>query len=135
MNSNPTLHDERMKRQVRPFLRRFHASMEEIQASAVISGDGLPIASVLDDGVDPDRFGAMCASLLALATQAAKEVSRGDLRQLLIGGSEGSMLLVQAGSRGVLAVATSPAANLGRVFLEARKAAGGLAELLDTPLH
>lgn len=130
MTVTGTQGDDETRRQIRPLLRRFQSGMEEVQACAAISGDGLPLASVLDDGVDPDRFGAMCASLLALATQAANEVSRGNLRQLLIGGSEGSMLLVQAGSGAVLAVATGPAANLGRVFLETRKAASELAAII-----
>lgn len=108
---------------LRPVLRTLNGVSPDIEASAVVSGDGLVIASVLGDGVDPDRFGAMCASLLALADRAAQEISRGQLKQVLVEGELGTMLLVQAGNDAVLAVASRPTINLGMVFLEARRTA------------
>ena len=108
---------------IRPILRRLNSISGDIEASAVMSGDGLSIASALGDGVDDDRFGAMCASLLALADRTVKEISRGDLKQVLVEGTEGSMLIVRINAKGVLAVAAQPEANIGRVFLEARKVA------------
>lgn len=104
-------------------LRALNSASADIEASAVISGDGLTIASVLGEGVDADRFGAMCASLLALADRAAQEVARGTLKQVLIEGDRGVMLLVYAGDEVVLAVAARTTVNLGMVFLEARKTA------------
>ena len=113
---------------IRPILRRLNSISSDIEASAVISVDGLSIASVLGDGVDPDRFGAMCASLLALADRTAKEISRGDLKQVLVEGTTGSMLVVRISELAVLAVAARPTVNLGRVFLEARKVASIIGE-------
>jgi uncharacterized protein len=113
---------------VRPILRRLNSISSDIEASAVISVDGLSIASVLGDGVDPDRFGAMCASLLALADRTAKEISRGNLKQVLVEGTTGSMLVVRISELAVLAVAARPTVNLGRVFLEARKVASIIGE-------
>lgn len=115
---------------LRPVLRAFNAGSLDIEASAVISSDGLLIASVLDPGVDADRFGAMCASLLALADRAAQEISRGELKQVLVEGGRGSMLLVYAGADAVLAVAARSTVNLGMVFLEARKTAAKIADML-----
>jgi predicted regulator of Ras-like GTPase activity (Roadblock/LC7/MglB family) len=83
--------------------------------------------------VDADRFGAMCASLLALANRAAKEVSRGDLRQVILDGSLGPMLLTRAGDAGVLAVAANPAAKLGQLILDTRSTARALSELVVAP--
>jgi uncharacterized protein len=108
---------------IRSNLRGLNALSPDIEASAVISADGLVIAAVLGEGTDADRFGAMCASLLALADRAAREIGRGELRQVLIEGESGTMLLVHAGRDAVLAVAARPTINLGMVFLEARKAA------------
>jgi len=113
---------------IRPILRRLNSISNDIEASAVISGDGLSIASVLGDSVDPDRFGAMCASLLALADRTAKEISRGELKQVLVEGTTGSMLVVRVSELAVLAVASRPTVNLGRVFLEARKVANLIGE-------
>lgn len=117
-------------RKCRSLLRTFASSSAHIQGCAVISNDGFIIASVMSDkDVDEDRFGAMCASLLSLATRAASEIQRGDLRQIILDGSLGPMLLTRAGAVGVLAVATSPQANLGKVILDTRNTARALAEL------
>jgi hypothetical protein len=116
---------------LRPILRSFNGSSDDIEASAVITGDGFTLAWVLDEGVDPDRYGAMCASLLALSNRAAQEVSRGALKQVMIEGDKGTMLLVYAGSDAVLALATRSSANLGMVFIEARKTAQKIKAVLD----
>ena len=108
---------------LRTILRGLNTTSADIEASAVVTGDGLTLAAVLGEGVDPDRFGAMCASLLALADRAAQEVSRGQLKQVLIEGDKGTMLLIYAGDDTVLAVAARSTGNLGMVFLEARKTA------------
>lgn len=113
----------------RGVLRGLQNSSETIQATALVSNDGLIVASVLGDSVDADRFGAMCASLLSLATRAAKEVDRGELRQIILDGAMGPMLLTRAGDSGVLAVAAAPQVNLGKLILDTRNCARSLAEL------
>jgi len=115
---------------LRPVLRAFNSASDDIEASAVISSDGLNMAWVLSNEVDPDRFGAMCASLLALAKRAAEEISRGKLKQVLIEGESGLMLLIYAGNDAVLAVATKPTVNLGKIFIDSRKAATNISTLL-----
>lgn len=125
MPTAPEFPDENNEhgKKLRPVLRAFNGSSTDIEASAVITADGIALAWVLDESVDPDRFGAMCASLLALADRAAQEISRGKLKQVLIEGDKGTMLLVHAGSDAVLAVAAKPSINLGMVFLEAKRTA------------
>lgn len=115
---------------LRSILRELNTSSGDVEASAVISTDGFMIAAVLGDKVDPDRFAAMCASLLALADRAAQEISRGKLKQVLIEGQTGLMLLVHAGNDAVLAIAARPTINLGMVFIESRKTAQKLAAKL-----
>jgi len=113
----------------RSLLRGLRASSQHIQAVALVSNDGLILASELADSVDEDRFGAMCASLLSLSGRAAHEVQRGELRQVILECTLGPMLLTRAGDTGVLAVAASPEANLGKVILDTRQSARNLAEL------
>lgn len=117
---------------LRSVLRELNASSADIEASACISSDGFTIASVLGEGVDPDRFGAMCASLLALAHRAAQEIQRGNLKLVMVEGEQGVMLLVQAGPNAILAVAAKPGKNLGMIFLDARKVAQKLVGVLET---
>ncbi|RZU38442.1 hypothetical protein EV700_2374 [Fluviicoccus keumensis] len=124
-------HDNKAEfaRKARSILRQMHADEEHIEASAVVSRDGLIVASQLADSADADRFGAMCASLLALASKAAQEVERGQLRQVILDGTKGPVLLTHAGLVAVLAVAARPKANLGRLIMETRNAANKLGEI------
>lgn len=107
----------------------FKNSVPYVAACAAVSEDGLVIASVLSDEVNVDRFGAMCASLQALSNRAATEVGRGALRQVILDGDVGPILLTQAGALGVLAVVAGENSTLGKAMLDARRVAGELAEL------
>lgn len=116
---------------IRSTLRGLNGLSVEIEASAAISGDGFIIASVLGDSVNAERFGAMCASLLALADRAAQEIKLGNLKQVVLVGETGSMLLVQAGPDAVLVVSARAALNLGRLFIDAAKAAEKVRSLIE----
>ena len=123
--------DEVRASALRSVLRELNSSSADIEASACISSDGYTIASVLGQDTDPDRFGAMCASLLALAHRAAQEIQRGNLKLVLVEGEQGVMLLVQAGPDAILAVAAKPSKNLGMIFLDSRKIAQKLVTVLE----
>lgn len=127
-NSNSSQRSADLK--LKPILRELNSTSAHIEASAIMSRDGLSVASVLGEGVDPDRLGAMCAALLGLAETTAKELNRGELRQVLIDGTAGYMLVTEVGEEAVLAVAAGPATNLGMVFLEAKKTARKIAQVL-----
>jgi uncharacterized protein len=114
---------------VTPILKRLNSTSSEIQASAVMSRDGHTLASVLGETVNSIRLGAMCATLLSLGEKASLELNRGKLRQILIQGEEGYVLLLRIGEKAVLAVVSQPGANLGMLLVEARRTAGDIAAL------
>src|SRR5512143_1707309 len=132
MREAPKTKTEARASALRSVLRELNASSADIEASACISSDGYTLAAVLGEGVDPDRFGAMCASLLALAHRAAQEIQRGNLKLVLVEGEQGVMLLVQAGPDAILAVAAKPSNNLGKIFLDSRKFAQKLLGVLES---
>jgi predicted regulator of Ras-like GTPase activity (Roadblock/LC7/MglB family) len=132
MREAPKTQDEARASALRSVLRELNSSSADIEASACISSDGYTIASVLGQDTDPDRFGAMCASLLGLAHRAAQEIQRGNLKLVLVEGEQGVMLLVQAGPDAILAVAAKPSKNLGMIFLDSRKVAQKLVGVLET---
>lgn len=113
----------------RGLLRTLHVTSDCVRSSGVFTYDGLMQACVLAPGVDGDRFGAMCASLLALSSRAAKEVERGSLRQVILDGELGPMLLARAGDAGCLAVAADPTRTLGKLILDTRNTAAAIAAL------
>lgn len=114
---------------VTPILNRLNSTSSDIQASAVMSRDGHTLASILGDGVNSVRLGAMCATLLSLGEKASLELNRGHLKQILIQGEEGYVLLLRIGEKAVLAVVSQPSANLGMMLVEARRTASEIAAL------
>ncbi len=109
-------------------LRSLNSSSAEIEASAVVSIDGLTMASALSEGIDEDRVGAMTAAMLSLGTRTAMELRRGKLDQVMVKGERGYVLLASAGPEAVLVVVAAEGAKLGLVFLDAKRAAAKVAE-------
>lgn len=119
--------------EIRSILRELIGRAPGMEASAVISRDGLSTAAVLGKHVDPDQLGAMCAALLGLADTTANELQRGNLKLVLLDGDDGILLLVHIGKTHVLALSASPDINLGLCLREAKKSAAALAPLLTKP--
>ncbi|HEC22345.1 MAG TPA: hypothetical protein ENI95_05445 [Chloroflexi bacterium] len=103
---------------------------EGIEASAVVSVDGLIIASALPAGVEEDRVSAMSAAMLSLGERIASELGRGILDQVYIRGDNGYVILMASGEEAVLTVLADKEARLGLIFLEMRRAAEDLAKLV-----
>jgi len=70
-------------------LRDLQVSTPDIEASAVVSLDGLIMASSLPPGVEEDRVSAMSAAMLSLGERIAGELGRGVLEQVHIKGGGG----------------------------------------------
>ncbi|WP_394752264.1 roadblock/LC7 domain-containing protein [Crenothrix sp.] len=111
-------------------LSELNGTSADIEASGVISTDGLMMASVLPAGLDEDRIGAMSAAMLSLGDRTAQELMRGNLEQVLIKGAKGYILMVYAGDEAVLTVIAKPNTKLGLIFLDVKRAAESVAELL-----
>lgn len=111
-------------------LRDLQAGTPDIEASAVVSVDGLIMASSLPSGVDEDRISAMSAAMLSLGDRIASELSRGKLERVYISGDAGIIVLMAIGEDAVLTVLARSTAKLGLIFLDARRAAEDLERLL-----
>lgn len=111
-------------------LGELNGSTADIEASALISTDGLMIASALPHGMDEDRIGAMSAALLSLGDRTARELARGALSRVLIQGERGYVIMSSAGPEAVLTVMAKPNAKLGLIFLDIKRAAETLSQLI-----
>ena len=116
--------------QLQQILNDLNGSTADIEASALISTDGLMMASALPQGMDEDRVGAMTAALLSLGDRAAKELSRGSLQRILLQGERGFVILSESGTEAVLTVLAKQNAKLGLIFLDMKRAAESLARLI-----
>lgn len=111
-------------------LRDLQASSPDVEASAVVSVDGLSIASALPQGVEEDRVSAMSAAMLSLGERIATELGRGTLEQVYIKGESGYVILMSVGEEAVLTVLAREQAKLGLIFLDMRRAAEALQKLI-----
>jgi len=111
-------------------LRELQASSPDIEASAVVSVDGLSIASALPQGVEEDRVSAMSAAMLSLGERIATELGRGTLEQVYIKGLTGYVVLMSVGRDAVLTALAREQAKLGLIFLDMRRAAEDLVKLI-----
>ncbi len=115
--------------QIQSVLKDLVTNTPDVEGAAMVSVDGLVIASVLPAGTDEDRVSAMAAALLSLGERTVTELQRGSLEQVYVKGGEGYIILMQAGSECVLEVITGAAAKLGMVLLDAKRAAQQLIKL------
>ena len=111
-------------------LRELQANTPDVEASAIVSVDGLTIAASLPATVEEDRVSAMSAAMLSLGERIAGELGRGGLDQVYIHGNDGYVLLTAVGRDAVLTVLARKEAKLGLVFLEMGRAATDLEKLL-----
>ena len=111
-------------------LRDLQGNTPDVQASAVVSVDGLIMASSLPSGVEEDRVSAMSAAMLSLGGRIAGELGRGILDEVYIHGNDGYVILMASGGNAVLTVLAREQARLGLVLLEMRRAAHDLAKVV-----
>src|SRR5512141_1202178 len=111
-------------------LRNMQAAAPDIEASAVVSVDGLIMASALQQGVEEDRVSAMSAAMLSLGERISNELGRAGLEQVYIKGDKGSIVLTSIGDEAVLTAMARQDAKLGMIFLEMRRAAEDLLKLV-----
>ena len=111
-------------------LRDLQAGTGDIEGSAVVSVDGLIMASSLPAGVEEDRVSAMSAAMLSLGERIATELGRGILDQVFSHGKNGYVVLMSVGEDAVLTVLAREQAKLGLIMLDMRRAAEDLSRLI-----
>jgi hypothetical protein len=111
-------------------LKDLQGSTPDIEASALVSVDGLMIASALPQDVEEDRVAAMAAAMLSLGERSAAELARGDLEQVYVKGKDGYVLLISVGEEAVLTGLARKNAKLGLVFLDMNRTAEKLASII-----
>jgi len=71
-------------------------------ASAIISRDGLVIASDLPEAVSMDTFAIMCATLIGAASTANSELRVGTPLSVLVESEDAKMVVVGAGRKALV---------------------------------
>jgi predicted regulator of Ras-like GTPase activity (Roadblock/LC7/MglB family) len=111
-------------------LRDLQTGTPDIEASAVVSVDGLIMASALPSDVEEDRVSAMSAAMLSLGERIAGELGRGTLDQVYIRGNNGYVILMSVGEEAVLTALARADAKLGLIFLDMKRTTDDLSRLV-----
>jgi predicted regulator of Ras-like GTPase activity (Roadblock/LC7/MglB family) len=111
-------------------LRDLQASSPDVEGSAIVSVDGLSIASALHQEIEEDRVSAMSAAMLSLGERIASELGRGILEQVYIRGENGYVLLMAVGEEAVLTVMARKEAKLGLILLDMKRAVQDLEAMI-----
>ncbi|MFQ5981038.1 MAG: roadblock/LC7 domain-containing protein [Candidatus Heimdallarchaeota archaeon] len=116
--------------QIEALLRDVEQRIPDLEGLSVVTKDGLPIASALNTRVDEDRISAMTAAMLSLAERVVDELERGRMDEMIIKGTEGLIIIRDAGEYAVLAGIARSDAKLGLVLLDMRRCSVALAEMI-----
>ncbi len=108
-------------------LLELNSSSTDIQASAIISSEGLIMAALIDKKLDEDQVAAMTTAVSAQAQRIVREVQLGKLTQVLIKGQKGYALIISAGKYAVLTIMLNKNAQLGLSFLHCERIAKKIA--------
>ncbi|MBK9135768.1 MAG: roadblock/LC7 domain-containing protein [Betaproteobacteria bacterium] len=111
-------------------LKNLQSESPGVEACALISEDGLLIASALPQELDETRVGGMSATLVNLGTRAATELRRGDVREVIVRGENGCAVMIHAGRGTVLLVLATESTPLGLIFFDMREALKSIKNVL-----
>ena len=111
-------------------LQNFVSAGSDVQGAALVSPDGLALASVLPGGMDEERTAAMSASMLSLGERIGRELARGSIDRIVVEGEKGYGVLVGCGADAVLLVLAGAGVKQGLLFLEVKRVVAKIAPLM-----
>lgn len=111
-------------------LQNFVTGTPDIQGAALVSPDGLPLATSLPGGMDEERVSAMSAAMLSLGERIGSELARGGIDRIYVEGNKGYGILTNCGADAVLLVLASESAKQGLLLLEIKRILSELKTLL-----
>jgi len=111
-------------------LRDLQASSGDVEAAAIVSVDGLSMASSLPADIEEDRVSAMSAAMLSLGERISSELGRGELEQVMVKGENGYVILTAVGEEAVLTVLARQDAKLGLIFLDVNRTVEALSAIV-----
>lgn len=110
-------------RSIHSILLDLNETSANIEASAIISTDGLIMAAALPQGMDEDCVGALSAALHSVGSHSTRKLVGGAIDQILIKGPEGYILTTQTGKDAILTVITKTHGELDHILSQIRRSA------------
>ncbi len=111
-------------------LQDLQRSSGDVEAAAIVSVDGLSMASLMPPNIEDDRVSAMSAAMISLGERISSELGRGALEQVYVKGENGYVILNAVGEEAVLTVIARKEAKLGLIFLDIGRTVDDLEKLV-----
>jgi len=103
-----------------------------VEASAIVSPEGLVLASAMPNGTDEQEIGAMSAAVLTLGERIARELLSGRVKQVYVEGENtGYVFLTSIGEEAILVTLANPDAKLALVFMDMGRIASEAQQILQ----
>lgn len=102
-----------------------------VESSAVITRDGLLVASDVSTDVNAETFAAMSASMVGSAETAITEAKAGTTTRVIMETDNSKMIALGASAKALLVVLTKRDVPLGLILLKAGDAAREISGLVD----
>jgi len=107
--------------QIIEILKLMKSDNPDIEALAVVSLDGLPIASLLPSDTEEDRVAALSATVLALGERTSEELGKGLLEQAYVKGENGYIITTGIKNLAALMVVTNKDSKLGMALYSIKR--------------
>jgi uncharacterized protein len=111
-------------------LKALQNESPDVEAVALISEDGLVVASALPQDLDEIRVGGMSATLLSLGTRSSAELRRGKVEEIIVRGEQGYTVMLNAGQGTLLLVVANQNAKLGLILFDMRESIEKIVDIL-----
>lgn len=98
----------------------------DIEGAALVTLDGLPMASTLPAHMDEERVSAMAAAMLSIGERIGGELKRGDIERIAVEGAQGYCMLTSCGEDAVLLSLASSSAKQGLLQLSIKQSVAEL---------
>jgi predicted regulator of Ras-like GTPase activity (Roadblock/LC7/MglB family) len=123
--------DNRVRR-LGELLRQLQGLTPNVEASAIVSPEGLVLASALPNSTDEHEVGAMAAAVLTLGERIARELLAGRIKQIYVeSDGNGYVFLTSIGNQAILVTLANPDAKLALVFMDMGRIATEVQKILE----
>ncbi|MGB3691212.1 MAG: roadblock/LC7 domain-containing protein [Spirulinaceae cyanobacterium] len=103
-------------------IQNFVTATSDVVGAALVTPDGLPLATILPGNMDEERVSAMSAAMLSLGERISSELERGMVDRIYVEGDAGYGILTSCGEDAVFLVLANKAAKQGVLMLEIKRA-------------
>jgi predicted regulator of Ras-like GTPase activity (Roadblock/LC7/MglB family) len=118
--------EEKLKRILNDF-----ETLRDVIGSAVVRRDGLMILSALPESVNSKAVAAMAAAIVGTGETASRELSIGNLNQVLVESGNGKLISLGAGDEAIFTALVKPKANMGLILMNMEKYSKNITQIIS----